>query len=71
MRVQHVEGEYRVVLPPEAVEALHLTDGSVVRVIPVEPQGVVERRYITKEEAIESYLRTEPQHLETYRELAK
>ena len=70
LRVQVVDGEYRVVLPPEAVEALKLTEGLEVKVVPVRI-GSDKPRYISKEEAEESYLRTEPLHHETYTELAK
>ncbi len=70
MRVQHVDGEYRVVLSAEAMEALHLTDGAEVEVKPV-AVAPAQHRYATVEEGIASYLRTEPLHMNTYRELAK
>lgn len=75
MRVQHVDGEYRVVLSAEVVEALHLTDGAEVEVRPVGSEGVASassvHEYVSVAEALESYARTEPLHRNTYRELAK
>jgi hypothetical protein len=69
MRVQVVEGEYRVVLPPEAVEALKLTEGTAVRVLPIaEPS---ESRSVGVEEAMKVYFETLPDHAESYRELAR
>jgi hypothetical protein len=70
MRVQHVEGEYRVVLTPEAMEALNLTDGASVEIVPV-AAAQPEHRYMTVEEMLDAYQRTEHLHLDTYRELAK
>jgi antitoxin component of MazEF toxin-antitoxin module len=72
MRVQRVDGEYRVVLSAEVVEALHLTDGAEVEVrvrsAGAEGRGI---RYISVDEALEAYRKTLPQHREAYRELAK
>ena len=76
MRVQHVDGEYRVVLTPEAMAALHLSEGAEVEVRTVsngsgpEPTDV-RIKYISVQEALDSYERTEPLHRNTYRELAK
>jgi antitoxin component of MazEF toxin-antitoxin module len=70
LRVQHVEGEFRVILPAEALEALHLTEGSKVELLPVEPgQPVI--RYISVDETLSAYRDTLPQHREAYLELAK
>jgi hypothetical protein len=69
MRVQLVAGEYRVVLPREAVEELKLKDGDAVEIKPL-PQGA-ESRYVGVDEAMESYFETEPSHRESYRALAK
>lgn len=73
MRVQHVEGEYRVVLTAEALAALNLTDGSAVEVLPVAeapaPSSAI--RYLTNEEALDAYRQTLPQFRDAYEELAK
>ncbi len=73
MRVQHVDGEYRVVLTPEAMEALHLSEGAEVEVRTVagEPNGSTSIRRMSVEEALENFRETLPQHIEAYRELAK
>ena len=69
MRVQVVDGEYRVVLPAEAVEALKLKEGTAVQVVPVaEPE---KSRYVGVDEAMKAYFETEPLHRDSYRELAK
>jgi bifunctional DNA-binding transcriptional regulator/antitoxin component of YhaV-PrlF toxin-antitoxin module len=69
MRIQIVDGEYRVVVPLEAVEALNLSEGTPVRVVPVaEPS---ESRYVGVEEGMKAYFETEPFHRNSYRELAK
>ena len=70
MRVQLIGDEYRVVLSPEAVEALHLSDGAEVEIRRVEPEQP-RMHYVTVQEALDSYDRTEPQHRNTYQELAK
>jgi len=68
-RVQHVDGEYRVVLTPEQVAALKLSDGAAVVLEPVaEP---VEHTYVSVEEGLDAFRRTEHLHRNTYRELAK
>ncbi len=70
LRVQRIGEKLCVVLSPEAIEALHLSDGAEVEVSRVEPeQNRV--RYVTVQEALDSYNRTEPQHRNTYQELAK
>ncbi len=73
MRVQQVDGEYRVVLTPEALAALNLTDGSPVEVLPVveAPATSPEIRYLTNEEALDAYRQTLPQFRDAYEELAK
>ncbi len=71
MRVQQIEGEYRVVLTPEAIAALNLKDGAEVEVTPVETPHEEERRYATNEEVLQAFRDTLPQHAEAYRELAK
>jgi len=72
IRVQHVDGEYRVVLSPEVMEALHLSNGTEVEVRPVvsaHNPSAVENASI--EEAIAAFRETEPEHQNSYRELAK
>ena len=70
MRVQLVAGEYRVVLPPEAVEALKLTEGSPVEIVPVAEQACADHRRMTVEEGLAAFRGTELDHRNTYRELA-
>jgi hypothetical protein len=73
MRVQQVDGEYRVVLTPEALAALNLTDGSPVEVLPVveAPAPSPKIRYLTNDEALHAYRQTLPQFRDAYEELAK
>ena len=72
MRVQVIEGEYRIVLPSDAVEALDLRDGSVVEIQAVRPDASrSESRYATVDEALEAFRKTEHLHRNSYRELAK
>jgi len=68
MRVELRGEEYLIAVPREAVEELHLTDGAEVQVLPIDADRI---RYISVEEALAAYRRTEPQHHEAYRELAK
>ena len=69
MRVQLVAGEYKVVLPAEAMEELRLKDGDAVKV--VRAAETTESRQVDVAEAMKSYFETEPLHRESYRELAK
>ena len=62
MRVQVVDGEYRVVLPPEAVEALKLRDGAPVEITPVPEPGREAHRHMTEEEGMEAFRSTLPDH---------
>ena len=71
MRVQVVEGEYRVVLPPEAVEKLRIKDGSTVDVVTVDEMVRSKSKYVGIEEGMKAYFETLPDHRESYRELAK
>jgi antitoxin component of MazEF toxin-antitoxin module len=72
MRVEQRGEEYVVVIPREALEALHLTDGAEVELRPVEAvANADEDRYASVEEGLEAFRRTEPLHRNTYRELAK
>ncbi len=73
MRVQRRGDEYCVVIPQQALEALRLSEGAEVELRPVETEpsqpGAI--RYLSVEEALESYRETLPQHREAYIELAK
>ncbi len=71
MSVQHVDGEYRVVLTPEALAAMNLVAGSKVEVLALNGDEPQERRYATNEEVLQAFRETLPQHAEAYRELAK
>jgi hypothetical protein len=73
MRVQHVDGEYRVVLSEEAMAALHLTEGAEVELRPIEsgPNGSGSILYMSTNEALQGFRETLPQHIAAYRELAK
>jgi len=70
MRVERRGDELVIAVSREALEKLRLAEGSEVRVEAVEPAGDTVR-YITVDEALAAYRRTEPQHREAYRELAK
>lgn len=72
MRVERRGDEYCVVISQQALEALRLSEGAAVEMHPVaEPEKPLAIRYVSVEEAMESYYRTEPLHENTYRELAK
>ncbi len=73
LRVQQIGDEYCVMLPREALEALHLSDGAEVEVRAVTKveAPAVEHRYATLEEGLEAFRKTEHLHENTYRELAK
>ena len=72
IRVQHVEGEYRVVLSPEAMEALHLSEGAEVEVHPVANEHEASAvEYASTEEVVAAFWETEPEHRNSYLELAK
>ena len=71
MRVQLVEGEYRVILPPGVVEALQLTDGAAVEILPVAGPARPDLRRMTIEDGLAWFRRTEPVHRDTYPDLTK
>jgi hypothetical protein len=66
-RVKVVDGQYCILLSPEAMAEMRLKEGSVVEVSAVESGN----EYISLERALASYLETLPLHRNTYRELAK
>jgi len=69
-RVQVIEGQYVIVIPADAMAAMGLRDGSVVEVLAVGPE-TDGNRYMSVEEGMAAYFKTEPLHRNTYRELAK
>ena len=71
LRVQVVEGEYRIVLPPEMVEELKLKDGDPLQVVPMSEAASTDHRTMTLEEGMAAFHRIEPLHRNTMRELAK
>jgi len=74
LRIQRIGDEYCVVIPPQALEALQLSEGSEVELRPVVTEGNGGSgtiRYVTVDEALEAYRETLPQHREAYLELAK
>ncbi len=72
MRVQVVEGEYRLVLPPDMVEELKLKDGDALQVQAVTPAtSTGEHRAVTLEEGMAAFRRVEQLHRNTLREVAK
>jgi len=73
MRVERRGDEYCVVIPQQALEALRLSEGAEVELRPVgmEPSQPSAIRYLSVEEALESYRETLPQHRDAYIELAK
>jgi antitoxin component of MazEF toxin-antitoxin module len=70
MRVRRMGDEFCVVISRQALEELRLSEGAEVEVRAVESTPA-SAEYVTVEEALESYHRTEPLHSNTYRELAK
>ncbi len=71
LRVQLVDGEYRVVLPMDVVHKMHLCEGSAVEIESVEQAHDAQHRYMTVEEGMKAYRETLPKHEAAYRELAK
>ena len=72
LHLQHVDGEYKLVLTREQVETLHLAEGAAMEWVPVENGDLAPaHRQMTVEEGMDIYLKTEHLHLKTYQELAK
>ena len=79
LHIQHVEGEYRVVMTREEFEALQIPDGAAVRIVVEEDQtgenGATPQRrgvqYASLDEVMEAHRATEPMFENAYRELAK
>lgn len=73
-RLQRTQNGFAIPLTAEMAEALQLTEGSAVEVLPVsapveEPRQQV--RYANVERVMQAYRDTLPQHEAAYRELAK
>ena len=62
-----------MILSPDAVEAMHLSEGAQVELLPISGPGIPppEHRYATRERALKAFEDTLPLHENTYRELAK
>ena len=70
-RIQHVDGEYRILVPIEAMEAMNLKPGAPVDLVPATEPIQAAHRDMTVDEMLDAYQRTEHLHRNTYRELAK
>jgi hypothetical protein len=73
-RLERVQNGFAVMLTTEMVEALHLTEGAEVEVLPISAPANDSRgqvRYATTEETLRAFHDTLPQHEAAYRELAK
>jgi bifunctional DNA-binding transcriptional regulator/antitoxin component of YhaV-PrlF toxin-antitoxin module len=71
MRVQLVEGEYRVVLPLHALEAMNLKEGDPVDRQRVETDSLAEHRTLSLEEGMAAYCSFELDNRQVFLELAK
>jgi len=69
-RVQPPDGEYRVVLSTEVVEALGLFEGAGVEIAKLDLQDSG-HSYVSTEEAMDAFERILPKHEAAFRELAK
>lgn len=67
LRVEKRGDEYVIPIPREIVEIFNLEEGSAVEVSVVE----TERREGSFEEGVDAFIRTEPQHRNTYKALAE
>ncbi len=70
-QIQHTEGEYKVVLTAQQMEALHLTEGAEVDIVPHTDGKSPEHRYLSIEEGTAIYREIEPVYRETFLTLAK
>jgi antitoxin component of MazEF toxin-antitoxin module len=73
LRIQRIGDGLGVMIPPDVVEDLDLREGATLTLAAEEngEAAALKSKYVTAEEAVASYLRTEPLHADTYRELAK
>jgi putative addiction module antidote len=71
LKVRKIGNGYGVILPKQLLESMALEEGSVVEVEKVE--GAIRMVPVDVEftRQVEAFLRTEPLHRNTYRELAK
>jgi antitoxin component of MazEF toxin-antitoxin module len=71
LKIRKIGNGYGVLFPKQLMEEMHVTENSVVY---VEKVGNVYQMKPLDEQfsrQVESFLRTEPKHRNTYRELAK
>ena len=71
LKVRKIGNGYGVLFPKQLMEEMHVTENSVVQ---VERVGEVYQMKPLDEQfsrQVESFLRTEPKHRNSYRELAK
>jgi antitoxin component of MazEF toxin-antitoxin module len=78
LRIQRIGDGFGVMIPPEMVEELGLKEGDLVKIeVPEKVRtvgcecGKKEMEYASDEEVVEAFLATEPEHRNSYRELAK
>lgn len=79
LRIQRIGDGLGVMLPAEALEAMQLGEGAAVEVMAPEVQvlpapGQIARdelQYADDEEVLGAFFATEPDHRDSYRELAK
>jgi antitoxin component of MazEF toxin-antitoxin module len=72
MRVQRIGDGYGVLLSEEAMETLRLREGAAVEIRPAAGEAArPEHRFATVEEGMTAFYATEPDHRNSYRELAK
>ena len=74
-QIQQVQGEYKIVLTAEQMEALHLAAGAEVDLIP-HTNGKfgnekADHGYISVEKGLAAFREVEPAYRETFLELAK
>ena len=71
LKVRKIGNGYGVLLPKQLLEDLSVAEGSLLRV--EKHEGVYQMMPIDEEftRQVEAFLRTEPLHRNTYRELAK
>ena len=71
MRVKVVDGEFRLVLPHEALSDLNVKDGDRFEVTPIAESSESNHETATLEEGMAAYRKFEAGHRATFIELAK
>ncbi len=78
LRIQRIGDGLGVMLPAEAIKELGLKEGDLVEIKVPEKAGTQpcdcarnEMEYASDQEVMEAFLATEPEHRNSYRELAK